>query len=110
MDPLDVVSFLLLSRTFPRSVFYAVRTAEDSLRVLQGDAGPSLPLRLAGRLRAELEFADIREIMDGDLERELFRFESAIRGVSAAVAAQYFTSAHEFDLHTLQVFPGEGRP
>lgn len=109
MDPVDVVSFLLLSRTFPRSVFFAIRAAEDALRMLQGDAEPGLALRLAGRLRAELEFADIREIMDGDLEPELFRFESAIRGVSAAVGAQYFTNAHEFDLHTVQVFPGEGR-
>jgi uncharacterized alpha-E superfamily protein len=110
MDPLDVVSFLLLSRTFPRSVFFAVRTAEDSLRMLQGDAEPGLALRLAGRLRAELEFSDISEIMGGDLEGELFRFESSIRGVSAAVGAQYFTNAHEFDLHAVQVFPGEGRP
>lgn len=108
MDPADVVSFLLLSRSFPRSVYYAVRTAEHSLRVLQGEGEPSLPLRLAGRLRAELEFADIRELMAGDLEAALLRVESMIREVSTAVGVQYFTSAHEFDLHMLQVFPGEG--
>ena len=108
MDPADVVSFLLLSRSFPRSVFYSVRTAEHSLRVLQGDGEPGLSLRLAGRLRAELEYADIRDLIGGDLEAELLRFEAMIREVSTAVGVQYFTSAHEFDLHMLQVFPGEG--
>jgi uncharacterized alpha-E superfamily protein len=107
MDPADVVEFLLLSRTFPRSVFFSVRSAEDSLRVLQGEEDGA-PLRLVGRLRAELEFADVRELMSGDLEGELFRIERAIRGVCTAVGVQYFINTHDFDLHSLQLFPGEG--
>ncbi len=31
MDPVDVVEFLLLSRTFPRSVLFCLRTAENAL-------------------------------------------------------------------------------
>lgn len=108
MDPADVVEFLLLSSVFPRSVFYAVRSAEDALRVLEGDVS-SRPLRLVGRLRAELEFADVRELVAGDLEGELLRIEHAIRTVCTAVGVQYFINTHEFDLHTLQLFPGEGR-
>lgn len=108
MDPADVVEFLLLSSIFPRSVFYAVRSAEDALRVLEGDSS-SQPLRLVGRLRAELEFADVRELVSGDLESELLRIEHAIRTVCTAVGVQYFINTHEFDLHTLQLFPGEGR-
>ena len=108
MDPADVVEFLLLSSIFPRSVFYAVRSAEDALRVLEGDSS-SQALRLVGRLRAELEFADVRELVSGDLESELLRIEHAIRTVCTAVGVQYFINTHEFDLHTLQLFPGEGR-
>ncbi len=109
MDPADVVAFLLLSTSFPRSVIYAVRTAEESLRLLSAGEGPTRPLRLAGRLRADLEFADVRELMADDLDAELLRVEESIRQVCSSVGVQYFTNSHEFDLHSLQVFPGEVR-
>ena len=109
MDPADVVAFLLLSTSFPRSVIYAVRTAEESLRLLSTGEGPTRPLRLAGRLRADLEFADVRELMADDLDAELLRVEESIRQVCSSVGVQYFTNSHEFDLHSLQVFPGEVR-
>ena len=108
MDPADVVRFLLLADNFPRSVFYAIRSAEDSLRLLQGDDGPSRPLRLLGRLRSDLEFADVRELIAGDLEEELLRLEGEIRLVCSAIGTHYFINNNEFDLHLLQVFPGDG--
>lgn len=108
MDPADVVAFLLLSRTFPRSVLHAVRTAEGSLQLLSpGEPELTRPLRLLGRLRADLEFADVRELMAGDLSAHLFAVEGAIRQVCTAVDLQYFTNSHEFDMHTVSVMPGE---
>jgi uncharacterized alpha-E superfamily protein len=108
MDPTDVVDFLLLSRTFPRSVLHAVRTAEESLQLLGlGDQDLSRPLRLLGRLRSDLDFADVRELMAGDLGAYLAEVEHGIRQACAAVGVQYFTNSHEFDLHALQVLPGE---
>ena len=107
MDPADVVAFLLLSRSFPRSVLYAVRTAEDSLRLISPDEHMPRPLRLVGRLRSDLEYSDVREIMSSDLDAELMAVEHGIRQVCTSVGLQYFTNSHEFDLHALQVFPGE---
>jgi len=108
MDPADVVGFLLLSRTFPRSVLHAVRTAEQSLVLLStGDEELPRPLRLLGRLRADLEFSDMDELMAGDLATELTKVQDGIRQVCTAVSVQYFTNSHELDLHSLKVLPGD---
>jgi uncharacterized alpha-E superfamily protein len=107
MDPVDVVEFLLLSRTFPRSVLFSLRTAENALDRLAPDGDLTRPLRQLGRLRAGLEFTDVRELMQGDLGEELWRVEEGIRQVAASVATQYFSNSHEFDLHSLQLLPGD---
>ena len=108
MDPADVVEFLLLSRTFPRSVLFSLRTAESALGHLARDGELTRPLRQLGRLRSGLEFADVRELMQGDLGDELRQVEEGIRQVAASVATQYFSNSREFDLHSLHLLPGEG--
>jgi uncharacterized alpha-E superfamily protein len=108
MDPADVVEFLLLSRTFPRSVLFSLRTAENALVHLAPDGELTRPLRQLGRLRSGLEFADVRELMQGDLGEELRQVEEGIRQVAASVATQYFSNSREFDLHSLHLLPGDG--
>jgi uncharacterized alpha-E superfamily protein len=108
MDPADVVEFLLLSRTFPRSVLFSLRTAENALARLAPDGELTRPLRQLGRVRAGLEFADVRELMQGDLGEELWVVEEGIRQVAASVATQYFSNSREFDLHSVHLMPGEG--
>jgi hypothetical protein len=46
--------------------------------------------------------------MQGDLGEELRIVEEGIRQVAASVATQYFSNSREFDLHSLQLMPGEG--
>jgi len=107
MDPVAVVQFLLLSDSFPRSVYFAVRAAEDALRELSGGTNEGRPLRLLGRLRAELEFAEPLEILQSDFEGEMLRIEAAIRAVSAAVSVEFFINLHHLDLHTLRLVAAE---
>ncbi len=107
MDPVDVVEFLLLSRTFPRSVLFSLLTAQSQLDRLTEDGAPSRPRRQLGRVCASLEFADVRELMTGDLGAELFAVEEGIRQVAISVATQYFSNSHEFDLHSLHLMPGD---
>jgi uncharacterized alpha-E superfamily protein len=108
MDPVDVVEFLLLSRTFPRSVLFSLRTAENALARLAPDGELTRPLRQLGRVRSGLEYADVRELMQGDLGDELHVVEEGIRQVAFSVATQYFSNSHEFDLHSLHLMPGQG--
>ena len=61
----DVTAFLLLSRTFPRSVLRALQSAEDQLAKLESDASRSVCRRLLGGVRSELEFLDGHQLTPG---------------------------------------------
>ncbi len=105
MDPADVVEFLLLSRTFPRSVLYSLQAAENGLARLEaGSTHLARPQRLLGRTRSDLEFLDTRELLDGDLHVFLDQLLNGVRQVAEAVALQYFRSAQEHDLHALEPY------
>jgi uncharacterized alpha-E superfamily protein len=98
------VEFLLLSRTFPRSVLYCLRQAErDLARLTAGDA-LTRPERIVGRIRAELEFCDVAELLEGGLHAHLDRIQDGVREASDAIAGQYFRNVH-IDLHSIH-----GRP
>jgi uncharacterized alpha-E superfamily protein len=109
LDSASLVELLLLSPTLPRSVLFSLRNAEDVLGSLS-DRPPearSVGLRLLGRVRAELEFADAGELVAGDLEGVLSVVEAQIRDVASAVAAECFSYRVELDLHALALLPGE---
>jgi uncharacterized alpha-E superfamily protein len=96
-DPADVIEFLLLSSVFPRSVFFCLRQAENELDILGAQFGRvTRPQRLLGRIRAGLEFAEINELLQGDLRAHLAEVESDIRWVSESIALEYFRNSHEF--------------
>jgi uncharacterized alpha-E superfamily protein len=105
MDPADVVEFLLLSRTFPRSVLFCLRSAENDLARLEAGSGNlARPQRLLGRTRSDLEFLDTHELLEGDLHIFLDQLLNGVRQVAEAVALQYFRGAQEHDVHALGAF------
>jgi uncharacterized alpha-E superfamily protein len=87
----DVIGFLLLSRTFPRSVFYCVAASEEHLTHLEGSRLASRPQRLLGRLRADLEFQDPQDLIEGDLPGYLERLQRRSLEIADAVADRFFT-------------------
>ncbi|HEX4979615.1 MAG TPA: alpha-E domain-containing protein [Acidimicrobiales bacterium] len=111
MDPMDVASFLLLSRTFPRSVLFCLRRAETELGYLSDPGAPlSRPERLLGRVRADLEFTDVREVTAAGLPAFLDRLQHAVRQVAEAVALQYFRNSQEPMISALAFHPAGGPP
>ncbi|GAB3480662.1 alpha-E domain-containing protein [Amycolatopsis cihanbeyliensis] len=97
LDAGRVVQFLLRDTLFPRSVFYALRQAEDCVDQLD----PTLnsrgndkaeALRLLGRARSELEFLRPSDLLE-ELPRRLTALQETIREVGEAVSVQYFHSA-----------------
>jgi uncharacterized alpha-E superfamily protein len=105
LDPADVVEFLLLSRAFPRSVLFCLRAVEKDLARLEaGSASLARPQRVLGRARADLEFLDTHELLQGDLHVFLDGLLNGVRQVAEAVALQYFRSTHEHDIHVLAPF------
>lgn len=105
-DEAALVELLLLSSALPRSVLFSLRGAESVLSELVG-TGRSVALRLLGRLRSELEFADAAELVAGDFVGTLVRLEAQIRDVSSAVAAESFLYRVDMDLHSLHLVPGD---
>ena len=63
--------------------------------------------RLLGRIRSELEFADINELIAGGLCETLDELQTNVCEVADVVGSQYFRVGHEFPLHSQFVLPGE---
>lgn len=102
MDPADVVAFLLMSPHFPRSVLFGLQTADKSLSWIEGTPSPrSRPQRLLGRLRADVEYLDVQELLAGDLSVYLNMIERDIRQVAESVEVTYFRSTDELSIHVL---------
>ena len=102
IEPQDVLEFLLLSREFPRSVLFALRASESELVRLGGETAPSRPERLLGRLRADLEFMDIHEIIDTGLPAALDSLQHGIIAVAEAVERYFFRAAAPPELHVFE--------
>ena len=66
IQPRKVLEFLLLDEEFPRSMRFCTARIEEYLSTAArhaGAAGHAAPERLAGRLRARLQYADMEEMV-----------------------------------------------
>ena len=57
---------------------------------------------MLGRLRADLEFADVHELLEAGLEESLETVQDGIRGVADAVAGHFFLSSPSPALHAFE--------
>jgi uncharacterized alpha-E superfamily protein len=80
----DVVHFMLREPSFPYGVLHCLRRASTLLGEVEG-ATRWRSLRTAGRLTADLEFAEIPPVEDPALEELLENLEDGIRLVSEAL-------------------------
>jgi uncharacterized alpha-E superfamily protein len=94
MDPRNVLDFLLMSRTFPRSVLFCLRRAETDLaRLGGGDERVTRPERILGRMRADLEFRQVDEVVDAGLHAYLAELQRGVQMVAEAVGAEFFRTS-----------------
>jgi uncharacterized alpha-E superfamily protein len=98
MDPAQVVEFLLFREDFPRSVLFCLRAAESGLARLGPLGQVTRPQRLLGRIRAELEYRDIDELLEEGLHDFLDRVQEQVWAVADAVADQFFRHELRSDL------------
>jgi uncharacterized alpha-E superfamily protein len=81
IQPDKVAEFLILDREFPRSMRFCLTRAEESLHFITGTpagtyANPAE--QQLGRLRSELDYANIREIIKNGLHEYLDQFEAKL--------------------------------
>lgn len=91
--PRQVAAFLLLDDQFPRSVRYCVTKADTSLHTITGS--PMGTVRNAaekslGRLRADLDYNDIEEIVSVGMHEFLDDLQTRLNQVDDAVSCTFF--------------------
>ncbi len=93
----NVAEFLVLDRHFPRAIHFCLIKAEESLLAVTGGSkgtySTSAEQRL-GRLRAELNYAHIDEILgaEGGLHRFIDTFQTQLNAANDGIHATFFAT------------------
>lgn len=87
LRPHKVLSFLLFDPTFPRSIRCSIEGAEASLRAF--NSRPNRAKRLLGKLRAELEFGTVEEVLEHGMHKWIDELQAALNEISQALNEQY---------------------
>jgi len=103
----DVTAFLLLSRTFPRSVLRSLRSAEDQLARLESDETRSVCRRLLGGVWSELEYLDGHELTPATLTELLGRVRSRLPAVGKALGERFFSPGETAGLYLHELRGGD---
>ena len=98
--PLRVAEFLLLNPDFPHSVRFSVDRVNAALHII-GDLTErraKTPVRIAGRLRAQLSFSQIEEIFSGGIAAYLENVLNECHEVQTSIHDIYFDYPIEAEL------------
>jgi uncharacterized alpha-E superfamily protein len=90
-----IVRFLLLDREFPRAVLYCVMEADACLHAISGSPVGTFnnpAEQRLGRVAAELNYAQVEEIIASGLHERLDDFEAKLNQVSVAVFDTFLSS------------------
>lgn len=93
LDGIRVSAFLTLEKNFPRSVLNAVKCAYQSIVAVSGESDArkaGAAQKILGRLDAQLEYAEVGELMNEGVPQYLGKIESAVGDVALALQRGYF--------------------
>ena len=93
ITPVNVADFLVLDREFPRAMHYCLVEAETSLHLISGTPMGSFrdeAEQRLGRLRSELDYAAIQEIIGVGLHEFLDRFQFKLNQVDDEIFNTFF--------------------
>lgn len=94
VQPAQIAEFLLLNADSPRSIRFAADQLQDSLEQISQLAGgrhAGRAERLAGRLRAQLDYGQVDEIIAGDLPLFLRQIRQQCTAIHEAIYQAYIT-------------------
>ena len=93
ITPTQVAEFLIFDRDFPRAMHFCLVRAEDSLLAITGSRPgtyrTSAEQRL-GRLRAELDYGNIAEIIAAGIHEFIDGFQKRLNLVGEAIYESFF--------------------
>ena len=91
--PNPVAEFLILNPNFPRAIRYCLIKAEDSLHAISGSDSEmhnNPAERRLGRLRAEMDYADMTEILSDGLHEFLDSFQAKLNRIDDTIYETFF--------------------
>ncbi len=91
-----VVDYLMLDRAFPRAVLFCINRSLHYVDILGNDNIPMAkaehPRRTLGRLSADLEYADIHELLGDGMDPYLHKLLARLNSIGDDVARAYFNT------------------
>ena len=103
LRPEDIIDFLVLDRSFPRSIYYCLFQSEQSLAAISnGETKGNKAIKVTGKLRSELEFTDAAEIIASGLHEFMDTFQKRNNKIGEAIYETYFA------LKPVEPFNGNG--
>lgn len=93
ISPKQVAAFMLLDRDFPRAIRFCISRAEQSLLAITGGTAGNFqnkPEQYLGRLRAELDFLHIDEVMNVGLHEFIDDFQTKLNLAGDAISELFF--------------------
>ncbi len=93
ISPERVVDFLVLDREFPRAIHHCVIKAEESLRAISGTQGGTFQNQAEqrlGRVRAELDYIQVEEIIRKGLHEFLDSLQDDLNASGQAIFDTFF--------------------
>lgn len=93
LNSINIAEFLILDSVFPRSMLRCLIQAEESMHTITGNVNghSNSAERQLGILRSQLEYADIKEIINVGLHEYLDNFQKNLNLVSMAVSERFFS-------------------
>lgn len=88
LDPQKIIQYLLLDETFPRSIACCITEVHRALRELGGPGmldDMSAPVRHAGRLRADLAYSTLDELLTEDLHTFVDKLQTRLNQVGSSI-------------------------
>jgi uncharacterized alpha-E superfamily protein len=89
----NILNFLMLDRSFPRSVLFCVAAAQDALWRISGSYRGNAVVtcdRMIGKLDAELSYTTIDDMYSSSLHEYLVGLESRLASVGGQIHETYF--------------------
>lgn len=93
ITPRNVADFLIFDNQFPRSIRHCIAKAMICLHRIGGVSNGSfhnVAEKRLGRLEADLEYADIDEVLDQGMHEYLDNLQVRLNGVDAAIGTTFF--------------------
>lgn len=98
ITPEKVADFLVLGRDFPRSMRFCVTRVQESVEEITGSKPGTFTCRtaqFAGRLRSEMDYTSIDDVIRQGLHEYIDRFQTLSNGIGTALQNDFFAPINE---------------